>query len=59
MIDNIYEDLEMIMADRISEAYKKSAKYQKAITIENELFIKLKKVFLHSNRSYYNNISRL
>lgn len=43
MTDNIYEDLEMIMADRISEAYKKSERYQHAISIENELFEKLQK----------------
>lgn len=43
MADNIYEDLEMIMADRISGAYKKSERYQQAISIENELFEKLQK----------------
>lgn len=44
MKDNIFDDLEMIMSDRISIAYSKSEQYQKAISKEKELYEQLNNI---------------
>lgn len=44
MEDNIYDDLEMIISDRISIAYNKSKQYQMAISKEKELYERLQNI---------------
>ncbi len=61
MEDNIFDDLEMIMSDRISIAYSKNEQYQKAISEEKELYERLKNILTEQQQEllqlYFESIS--
>lgn len=61
MEDNIFDDLEMIMSDRISIAYSKSEQYQKAISKEKELYERLENILTEQQQEllqqYFESVS--
>lgn len=61
MEDNIFDDLEMILSDRISIAYSKSEQYQKAISEEKELYERLETILTEQQQEllqqYFESVS--